>query len=197
MLNPKLVVFDLDYTLWPFWCDTHVALPLRVGADARTIIDGDGDHFGFYDDVPDILCEICDTAGMDACVVSQTQSPRLAQSMLSMLEVAGRPASDFIYLTLWGTDTKLAHLQRLRETAGVAYEDMVFFDDEANSRDVERQLGVHFVQVTGGLTKALFEHGLSSWRARREQCLSTAVSPIIPVPSSPMSVVTRIEKAVS
>ena len=36
---PKLFVFDLDYTLWPFWVDTHVSPPLKAKDNNSRCVD--------------------------------------------------------------------------------------------------------------------------------------------------------------
>lgn len=36
---PKLLVFDLDYTLWPFWVDTHVTPPVKVKDGGAKLVD--------------------------------------------------------------------------------------------------------------------------------------------------------------
>lgn len=36
---PKLVAFDLDYTLWPFWVDTHVSAPVKARDNNSRAVD--------------------------------------------------------------------------------------------------------------------------------------------------------------
>lgn len=36
---PKLIVFDLDYTLWPFWVDTHVSAPVKARDNNSRVVD--------------------------------------------------------------------------------------------------------------------------------------------------------------
>ena len=36
---PKLFVFDLDYTLWPFWVDTHVSAPVKAKDNNSRCVD--------------------------------------------------------------------------------------------------------------------------------------------------------------
>jgi magnesium-dependent phosphatase 1 len=55
---PKLFVFDLDYTLWPFWVDTHVSPPLKAQEGGRKVKDRHGEDFGFYDDVGAVLSAV-------------------------------------------------------------------------------------------------------------------------------------------
>ena len=49
----------------------------------------------------------------------------------------------------------------------VAFEDMVFFDDEARNRNVEVELGVTFVLVRDGVTREEVDRGVGAWRRRR------------------------------
>lgn len=55
---PKLFVFDLDYTLWPLWVDTHVTGPLKPTKDGLVVKDRYNDTYGFYEQVAGILVSV-------------------------------------------------------------------------------------------------------------------------------------------
>lgn len=87
---PRLVVFDLDYTLWPFWVDTHVYAPLKPNAAHSACTDKVGETFAFYADVPSVLHGL-GLAGLRLGVASRTCAPDLAREMLKLLHLP--PAS--------------------------------------------------------------------------------------------------------
>lgn len=84
------MVFDLDYTLWPFWIDTHVTPPLKATADHTGGTDKFGEEYTFYDDVPSIL-QTLPLGGIRTAVASRTCAPALAKQLLKMIQL---PAVD-------------------------------------------------------------------------------------------------------
>lgn len=83
---PSLIVFDLDYTLWPFWVDTHCTPPLKVNKDSSGMLDRYGDNYTFYPEVPSILYE-AKRRNILLGVASRTCAPDLANQMLRAIDV--------------------------------------------------------------------------------------------------------------
>lgn len=170
---PKLIVFDLDYTLWPFWVDTHVTPPLKANALHSAATDRLGEGFAFYADVPAILAAL-PRAGVRLAVASRTEAPPLARHLLKMLHVPapGAEAKSRRALDVFDAglemyeSSKTRHLKELQARAGVRFEDVLFFDDESRNRDTE-QLGVTMWLVRDGITWAEVEAGVDEWRRRR------------------------------
>lgn len=61
---------------------------------------------------------------------------------------------------------KTQHFAKIHQASGVAFEDMLFFDDEARNRNVETELGVTFCIVRDGLNREEVDRGVLAWRRR-------------------------------
>ncbi|KAG8934717.1 hypothetical protein FRC02_009420 [Tulasnella sp. 418] len=173
---PKLVAFDLDYTLWDLWIDTHVSPPLRRPKEStlNRIVDAYGTPIELYPQVASILHKLHEKQTHIAAA-SRTSAPDLALQALAQLLVpppSDRPrerpqrAIDFFESLEIYPGSKRIHFSELHKKTGIPYSEMVFFDDEERNREVEL-LGVTFILVKDGLNDEVFQEGLKEWRRRR------------------------------
>ncbi|KAK9466692.1 magnesium-dependent phosphatase-1 [Lipomyces arxii] len=162
---PRVFVFDLDYTLWPCWCDTHITPPVRASKTGDGIIDRYGETMSFYSDVPGIIAELREK-NVKLAIASRTHTPDVARSMLSNLRINGRQAIDYFDVLEIYPDTKIVHFKEIYKATKIDYKEMIFFDDESRNKEVERQLGVKFILVRNGLTRQLFDKAIIEWRKR-------------------------------
>ncbi|PHH70146.1 hypothetical protein CDD82_7305 [Ophiocordyceps australis] len=170
---PDLIVFDLDYTLWPFWVDTHVTPPLRSNAAHSVAADAKGETFAFYHDVPAILHFLA-RRNIKLAVASRTSAPSVARDLLCLLylpadESDKRKKAINVFdagLEIYPS-SKLRHFEALHKRTGLVYQDVLFFDDESRNRETE-QLGVTMRLVRDGMTWHELVKGIEEWRSRRE-----------------------------
>lgn len=166
---PKMIVFDLDYTLWPFWVDTHVTPPLKANSDHSAAKDRTGESFAFYREVPSILFSLQEKA-IKVGVASRTHAPDLGREMLRLLHVTDhdgkkRKSLEFFDHFEIYPGSKITHFNKLQKATGLRYEDMLFFDDEHRNKEVE-SLGVTMYLVRDGVTKEEVNKGVRDWRKR-------------------------------
>ncbi|KAH6633005.1 magnesium-dependent phosphatase-1 [Boeremia exigua] len=166
---PKIVVFDLDYTLWPFWVDTHVSGPLKATEGGLKVKDRFGEAYGFYNDVGGVL-EALKAKNILIGAASRTHAPDLGREMLKLLKIPSSSGSStraldyFDHLQIY-PGNKTTHFERIHRDSGIEYDEMLFFDDESRNKNVE-VLGVTMKLVPRGVTRDVIDEGVRGWRKR-------------------------------
>ncbi|KAL2018662.1 hypothetical protein VTK56DRAFT_497 [Thermocarpiscus australiensis] len=185
---PRLIVLDLDYTLWPFYSDIHISPPIRVVPDAPAVADRNGELFSLYPDAPHILRLVASLPGTRLAVASKSPVGDLCREVLKLLrlppllldgggENSGKGSSSGSSnpkRTIDAFDagleiyegTKLRHFEVLAKRTGIPYSQMLFFDDERPNLEVE-SLGVTMRLVRDGVTWEELEKGIQQWRANQ------------------------------
>lgn len=171
---PAAVVFDLDYTLWPCWCDTHISPPIKSCSNSKSsqVIDSSGMKLSFYPDVESIILEL---AANNVTIIgaSRTATPQIAKKLLSLLHIDNKPALHYFNALEWGQGSKTKHIKlaakQLQLTKQLEEGEFILFDDELRNRDVGK-INCYFVHIPDerlGLTRNIFENGLTSWKEKR------------------------------
>lgn len=151
--KPKIIVFDLDYTLWPFWVDTHVTLPF-VKRKKNEIVDAHGQIIRYYKDVPDILNKLLEE-GYELGIASRTSEIKGAKQLLNLFDWE----KYFKYKEIY-PGVKTAHFSQIKKLSNVEYKDMIFFDDEQRNINDLNKIGVLSILVENGVTHEVISNGL-------------------------------------
>ncbi|XP_060677460.1 magnesium-dependent phosphatase 1 [Hemiscyllium ocellatum] len=156
MAKPKLVVFDLDYTLWPFWVDTHVDPPFRKERNGK-VVDSSGRKVNLYAEVTEVL-QALQRDGIQIAAASRTGEVTGANQLLNIFNLDSYFVQKEIY-----PGSKVTHFTRIKQATRIQFSEMIFFDDEPrNITDVEK-LGVLCVLVRNGMTLKLLQEGLAKF----------------------------------
>ncbi|KAA8545661.1 hypothetical protein F0562_020888 [Nyssa sinensis] len=140
---PRLVVFDLDYTLWPFYCECRSKREMP----------------SLYPHAKGILFALKDK-GIDIAIASRSPTVDIAKTFLDKLGIKPMFVSQEIFSS-WTHKTE--HFQRINQRTGVPYNSMLFFDDEDRNIESVSKMGVTSILVGNGVNLGALRQGLTEF----------------------------------
>ncbi|KAK7319487.1 hypothetical protein RJT34_04208 [Clitoria ternatea] len=150
---PRLVVFDLDYTVWPFYCEC------RSKHDTPYL----------YPDVKGILNAL-KHQNIDLAIASKSPTPQIATTYLDKLNIRSMFVAEEIFYS-W--TNKIDHFQKIHSKTGVPFNSMLFFDDDDNNIQGVSKMGVTSILVRNGVNLGAFREGLAkfsqNWNAPKNK----------------------------
>ena len=165
---PRLVIFDLDYTLWPLDVDTNPTLPFEVRRG--TVFDSRGIECPLYKDVRAVLKAVAD-GGAIIAFASRTHDGAAARALLEAHGLLHYLRGDERLLQAYPSGgrgkAKTQHFSQIKSAVGgISSRDIIFFDDMLDNIEQARKDGVCsvFLNRDDGLTCEDWLHALDEWR---------------------------------
>lgn len=160
-IRPRLVVFDLDETLWPFGVDDFVMRPPYRLVNG-VVRDARGVRMEPFPEVDDILKKLHEN-DVPLAAASRTTYPDGAFSLIKLLGWN----EYFRYKEIY-PGSKITHFKKLAAASGASFDEMIFFDNESRNITDVSKLGVTCVLVDTfvGMTWKDLEKGFKTFAER-------------------------------
>ncbi|KAJ3411056.1 hypothetical protein HDV05_002847 [Chytridiales sp. JEL 0842] len=189
---PKVIVFDLDYTLWPAYIDFLSGPPFTItGSHGHIVRDPHANEVKLFDEVPAILHALKEYADthphrlLNIAIASRSPATEWAHHIVSSLKVPhpdhhSDPTSSpttapplkamrhfFGQIEIYPTE-KTKHFQAITTANRIGHADCLFFDDEGrNIRDLSK-VGVTCVHIKqDGMNWKYLQRGLAEYSSKR------------------------------
>ena len=169
--KPKCIVFDLDYTLWPFNADSYKYLPpfvakpsSAVNSTRMLIVDSQKKTLKSYPEVGKILdtlanrCFVAENRRVMLAVASKSTSEEICKSLLDVNNWTNYFSDMQIY-----SNSKIKHMKNICQNLALnSFDEILFFDDNGLNIKETTNLGVVAYKVgrTHGLNQIDFIDGL-------------------------------------
>lgn len=178
--KPKLIVFDLDYTLWPFWVDRKVNVepPFNRTPDGK-VFDANSREIRSFPDIEHILSKL-HSDGYKLGVASEAFCKDDTRRLVSYF--GWDDYFDFIEIY---PGSKISHFLQIKKESGIDFPDMMFFDDERDhlSEVAHTCLGVTCIWANRGVSEEILDEGFQAFTNNHTENTSTSTLSINSVDS--------------
>jgi len=172
---PTLIAFDLDGTVWTpdmyeLWGG---GAPFTATNDPNQILDSKHVPVTLCGDIRGTLQMLRQDATFSdtkVCYVSCTDEPTWAAECLELFKCDdGTPLSKVVHAELNQIykANKQTHFRQLQEATGIAFADMVFFDNEKHNCQSVSKLGVVCIHCPNGMDKDVWTDALETFAASK------------------------------
>eukprot|EP00181_Compsopogon_caeruleus_P006301 CAMPEP_0184684756 /NCGR_PEP_ID=MMETSP0312-20130426/16621_1 /TAXON_ID=31354 /ORGANISM="Compsopogon coeruleus, Strain SAG 36.94" /LENGTH=186 /DNA_ID=CAMNT_0027138283 /DNA_START=387 /DNA_END=947 /DNA_ORIENTATION=+ len=167
--RPRLFVFDLDGTLWrPEMYELYGGSPFRAAPDGSgEVLDCQGTRVRLLGESKRILATLAEAPDDQVAIASRTDEPSWAREVMdkTIVGTSGRNMRSCFDFEAIAKGSKREHLTQLHHQSGVAFSDMIFYDNEYHNVRTVEELGVFSVYTPDGMTDKVWKQSLEQFAA--------------------------------